>query len=50
MKVNKHLLQQNTELYRKKKHIWSPHVMLSTMVYNFFPFEGNLAEKQPYKH
>ena len=24
--------------------------MLSTTVYNFFPFKGNLAEKRPYKH
>ena len=25
-------------------------MMLSTMVYNFFPFEGDLADKWPYKH
>ena len=24
--------------------------MLNTMVYNFFSFEGDLAEKQPYKY
>ena len=24
--------------------------MLSTMLYNFFPFKSDLAEKQPYKH
>ena len=25
-------------------------MMLNTMVYNFFPFEGDLAKKWPYKH
>ena len=30
--------------------IWNPHMMLSIIVYNFFPFEGDLIEKRPYKH
>ena len=28
---------------------WPNSVMLNTMVYNFFPFKGDLAEKRPYK-
>ena len=36
------------EIYRK--HIRIPHVMLSTIVSNFFSFEGYLAKKWPYKH
>ena len=46
MKINKCSLQQNTEL----NNIWNPHMMLNTMVYNFVLFEGDLAEKWPYKH
>ena len=45
MKVNKHSLQQNTELCGKKTSHDAEHDGIQ-----LFPFEHDLAEKRPYKH
>ena len=37
-------------IQENNKHIWNPHMMLNTIVSNFFRFEDDLAEKRPYKH